>query len=267
MEKAIELKKISVVIPMYNSSRTIERALLSVVSQLYKGTIEVIIVNDGSKDNSAEVVNNFILRYPDFNIKLINQQNGGVSKARNTGLKNATGNYIAFLDSDDAWFPEKLEIQISYLTSDMSIDFLGASFDGFGLENKHIGELIKIDFKDLLFKNYFQPSTVFFKKAIIDKIGFFDETQKYAEEGNYFMRIAKEFNCFFLNKSLITFGDGKAGFGESGLSANLKEMEKGELKNLKFVYKQGWISPILYVLAVCYSLLKYFRRILIVKFR
>ncbi|WP_199119951.1 glycosyltransferase family A protein [Pedobacter sp. ASV28] len=267
MEKTIELKKISVVIPMYNSENSIERSILSILNQSYKGPIEIVIVNDGSADKSIDIVNNFISRYSNWDIKLINQKNGGVSVARNTGLKITTGAYIAFLDADDAWLPQKLEIQTSYLEANDNIDFLGTSFDGFGFKNKRDGHLIRIKFKDLLFKNYFQPSTVLFKKEILDKIGYFEESQRYAEEGNFFMRVAKEFNCFFLNTNLIVFGDGKSGFGESGLSANLKEMEKGELKNLKFVYKQGWINPGLYLFTISFSLLKYLRRVLIVRFR
>ena len=267
MEQSIQLNKVSVVIPMYNSENTIERAITSILNQTYKGFIEIIVVNDGSKDNSQHVVEHFIKNNPNRDIKLINQQNGGVSKARNTGLKNVSGDLIALLDADDAWFKEKLEVQIQIINQNLSIDFLGASFEGFGLKNKKEGELVRIEFKNLLFKNYFQPSTIIFKKNVFDKIGFFDENQKYAEEGNYFMRVAKEFNCYFLNKNLIIFGDGKSGFGESGLSANLKEMEKGELKNLKFAYNKGWINPILYATTVCFSLLKYLRRILIVKLR
>lgn len=267
MEESFKLKKISVVIPMYNSENTIERAIKSILNQTYKGSIEIIVVNDGSKDNSQQIVEQFIANNPNSDIKLINQQNGGVSKARNTGLKNTTGDLIALLDADDAWFKEKLDIQTQILNQNSTIDFLGASFEGFGFKNKKEGELVRIDLKNLLFKNYFQPSTIIFKKQVLNAIGYFDENQRYAEEGNYFMRIAKQFNCYFLNKNLIVFGDGKAGFGESGLSANLKEMEKGELKNLKFVYNQGWINVFTYLLVVCFSLLKYVRRLIIVKLR
>lgn len=267
MEESFELKKISVVIPMYNSEKTIERALNSVKDQSYIGDVEIVVVNDGSKDLSQKIVENYICQHPNYDIRLINQINGGVSKARNTGLKNISGEYIALLDSDDAWFKEKLLVQIKILNSNSSIDFLGASFEGFGFNKRKIGELVKIEFRDLLFKNYFQPSTIIFKRKVLDDVGYFEETQKYAEEGNYFMRIAKKFNCYFLNQNLIVFGDGKAGFGESGLSANLQEMEKGELKNLKFVFKKGWINPFLYSITVCFSVIKYIRRILIVKLR
>lgn len=263
----VENNLISVVIPMYNSKDTIQRALQSVVDQDYKGLFEIIVVNDGSKDNSMEVVELFIERNKSSNIVLISQLNGGVSKARNTGLKNVTGNYIALLDSDDAWFPNKISSQMHILENNSNIDFIGTAFEGFYFKNNAEGELINVKFKKLIFKNYFQPSTVLMKKSIIDKIGLFDESQKYAEEGNFFFRVSQEFNCFFYNKKLIVYGDGKMGFGESGLSANLKEMEKGELKNLKFAYKNNWISFWIYIFAVSFSLCKYVRRIIIVQLR
>ena len=265
MEKNSDLK-ISVVIPMYNASNTIERALDSIKGQTFRCNYQIIVVNDGSKDNSQEIVEKYIADNPQLNITLINQLNGGVSKARNTGLKHASGNLIAFLDSDDAWKEEKIEEQLKIFKNHYNVDFLGTGFAGFGIKAK-IGKLKKISFEDLLFRNYFQPSTILMKREIVDKVGYFDENQKYAEEGNYFFRVSKDFKCFFLNQELIVFGDGKSGFGESGLSANLKEMEKGELKNLKFAYENKWIGFGLYFVTVCFSLLKYLRRIVIVKLR
>lgn len=251
---------------MYNASKTIERALNSIKEQTFKCNYQIIVVNDGSKDNSQEIVEKYIADNPELNIILINQINGGVSKARNTGLKQASGNYIALLDSDDAWKQKKIEEQVNVFKTNQHIDFLGTAFAGFGI-NAEEGRLQRIFFKDLLFRNYFQPSTILMKREIVDKVGYFDENQKYAEEGNYFFRVSKDFKCFFLNQELIVFGDGKSGFGESGLSANLKEMEKGELKNLKFAYENKWIGFGLYFVTVCFSFLKYLRRIVIVKLR
>lgn len=252
---------------MYNSASTIERALQSVVKQDYNGSVEIIVVNDGSSDNCIEIVENFITVHQNRKIALISQDNGGVSKARNTGLKNARGNFVAFLDSDDAWFTNKLSSQMKILEDNSEVDLLGTAFEGFYFTNKSEEELINVRFSNLIFKNYFQPSTVLMKKAIVDKIGLFDESQKYAEEGNFFFRVSQEFNCFFYNRKLITYGDGKLGFGVSGLSANLKEMEKGELKNLKFAYVNNWINPITYIFAVSFSVLKYIRRVIIVSLK
>lgn len=258
---------ISVVIPMYNAEKTILRAINSVINQTYDQPVEIIVVNDGSKDNSENVVGNFIRENPNVNLKLISQVNGGVSKARNAGLKNVKGDFVAFLDSDDEWFSDKLEKQIKIFQTNSEVDFLGTGFEGFRLNNKKEGEIVKIDFRKLLFKNYFQPSTVVFRREVFDVIGYFDESQRYAEEGNFFLRIAHEYNCYFLNSNCIVFGDGKEGFGVSGLSSNLKEMERGELKNLRFVYRQSWVNIFTYLIAVTFSILKYFRRIIIVKLR
>lgn len=258
---------ISVIIPAYNSELTILRAIDSVKNQTVKANIEIIVVNDGSKDNTQALVERYQKKNPDINLMLINQLNGGVSKARNTGIKNSKGQYLAFLDSDDAWFDDKLELQLKCIIDNSSIDFLAAGFDGLYFNKEHDGKLIKVDLKKLMFKNYFQPSTVFMKKEIINKVGFFDENQKYAEEGNYFMRIAKFYNCYFLNKKLINYGDGKSGFGESGLSANMKEMQKGVEKNLKFALKHKYIDLPTFFIAFSFSKIKYLRRILIVKFR
>ena len=93
---------ISVVIPLYNKEAEVERALTSVVEQsLAVG--EIIVVNDGSTDNSEAVVQEFIKRYPESNIRVINQENSGVSAARNRGISEAKGEYVALLDADDWW--------------------------------------------------------------------------------------------------------------------------------------------------------------------
>ena len=256
---------ISVIIPMYNAENTIATCIYSVLNQTYKGKIEIIIINDGSKDNSKKIVEEFInINQSDFEIKLINKENGGVSSARNRGMVLAKGHYIALLDSDDEWLPNKLEKQLEVFITYSNVYFIGGLINE-TLDKKNI--IIEIPLSKLIFKNYFQPSTVIFKREVFDTVGFFDESQKYAEEGNYFMRIAKQYKCVLLNEQLINYGEGKGGFGVSGLSANLKEMEKGELKNLKYAYKKNFISLTIYLIAILYSILKYIRRIFIVKFR
>lgn len=250
---------------MYNAENTIATCINSVFNQTYKGKIEIIVINDGSTDNSKKIVEDIIdNNRTDIEIRLVNKDNGGVSSARNVGLALAKGKYIALLDSDDDWLSEKLEKQLKVFSDDSEISFVGGLIYKPTLIKQ---EIIEIPVSKLIFKNYFQPSTVMFKKDVLDMVGFFDESQKYAEEGNYFMRIAKLFKCILLNQQLVNYGQGKVGFGFSGLSANLKEMEKGELRNLKFAYKQNYISFFTYFIAINFSILKYIRRILIVKFR
>ena len=147
------------------------------------------------------------------------------------------------------------------------IDLLGCAFDGLYFNKLSDGELLEIKVDQLIFKNYFQPSTVIMKRKVFKEIGYFDENQKYAEEGNYFIRIANRFNCYFCNTKVINYGDGKSGFGVTGLSANLKEMHKGFNKNLKFAYENNIISLKQYMLARVFESIKYLRRIVIVRLR
>lgn len=256
---------VSIIIPMYNSENTIIPCINSVLNQTYKGEIEIIVINDGSTDTSKLKVEQLINDNPaKSNIKLLTKENGGVSSARNCGIKIAQNDFIALLDSDDEWLPQKLDNQLKIFTEDNNIDFVGGLIKN-SLKNKR--RLKYITLKNLIFKNYFQPSTIVFKKNIINKVGLFDESQKYAEEGNYFIRIAKNHTCILLNEKVVNYGQGKSGFGYSGLSSNLKEMEKGELKNINYAFKKKYINILTYIIAISYSILKYFRRILIVKFR
>jgi glycosyltransferase involved in cell wall biosynthesis len=185
-------------------------------------------------------------------------------------MSAATGNWIALLDSDDEWLPNKLERQIQVLKENPNIDFLGTNRNGEYFHKilwKKLSILTKISPKLLMIKFIFVVPTVIFRKKIVSDVGYFDETQKYAEEGNYFIRIAQKFNCFLLNESLAITGGGKAHFGHSGLSGNLKEMEKGELKNLKDALNLKIINTFEYFCLICFSVLKYVRRVLIVKIR
>lgn len=102
----MEKKKISIIIPAYNAEKYISESLETILSQSYKN-LEIIIINDGSKDNTQKVLEEYESKYP--NIKVINKQNEGVSRARNDGLDIATGDYIGFVDSDDQVEPEMFE--------------------------------------------------------------------------------------------------------------------------------------------------------------
>ncbi|MFW1773978.1 glycosyltransferase family 2 protein [Acinetobacter seifertii] len=262
--------KVSVVVPMYNSEKTIIRALDSIKNQSYKCNYQIIVVNDGSKDNSYSLVNDYIIQNPDLNIILIDQVNSGVSKARNVGLKLAEGDFVAFLDSDDEWLSDKIKKQLSIFEKNPNVDLLATtrndelfdSFLGFKFSN-----ITKITSRLLLLKNFLSPPTVMMKNNIITDVGFFDEAQKYAEEGNYWIRVCDKKNCYLLNESLVITGDRKPSFGHSGLSGNLWQMEKGELKNIKLAYKINIINIFEYYLLLIYSLLKYVRRLLIVGMR
>ncbi|MEI2275653.1 glycosyltransferase family 2 protein [Sphingobacterium sp. ML3W] len=262
--------KVSVVIPMYNAAKSILQTVNSVYAQTWQEHIEIIIINDGSTDDSQILVENYIKDQQRDNIRLVNQKNAGVSVARNEGMKRCTGDWICLLDSDDTWLPNKLERQLQILEADPTIDFLGTTRNGEYIQQlalRKLDVINQISAKELLFKFVFVTPTIIFKREIVDRVGYFDETQRYAEEGNYFIRIANKCKSYLLNESLVITGGGKHDFGESGLSSNLWEMEKGELKNIRMALRIGIINSAEYLFFNVFSLLKYARRVLIVFLR
>lgn len=236
---------------MYNAEKTVVNALDSVKIQTYDlEEFDVIVINDGSTDQSKVLVESYIKANPEMNIKLINQINGGVSKARNTGLKIAKGEYIALLDADDEWLPNKIETQMSYFKNrSMDIDFLATARNNNKIlyPYKSNNNLAKITFNRLLIRNEAQPSTVIFKSKIIENTGYFDDNQRYAEDVNYWMKVSLKNKMYILDQSLVIVGKGERSFGVSGLSANLSEMRKGFSKNLYEMYKIKKISFIQYL--------------------
>jgi glycosyltransferase involved in cell wall biosynthesis len=114
------MKKVSVIIPVYGAEKYIAATMQSVLEQTYK-SFELLIIDDGSPDKSIEVCQQFT----DPRIKIIRQQNRGLAGARNTGIRHAQGDYLAFLDADDLWLPEKLEKHVEHLEKSPSV---GVSF-------------------------------------------------------------------------------------------------------------------------------------------
>jgi len=172
---------ISAIIPAYNAADTITRTLKSILDQTVPPH-EIIVVDDGSQDNTCEVV-----RALGDRVTLISQENGGPSAARNTGIKAATGDWLAFLDSDDAWLPTKLERQIPHLSDEYAIvdcyEVDGADEHDFELTFDHLWE-----------HNYIGTSTVILKKSAWESIGGFKEERKYIgiEDYNLWLRILHE---------------------------------------------------------------------------
>ncbi len=115
-----ELKLVSVIIPTHNRAQHLKKALLSVFKQSYS-PLEVIVVDDGSTDETAQMIQNHFSERATY-LKL--SKNHGVSFARNRGIEAATGDWIAFLDSDDEWLPRKIELQMQYLQENSSLEFV-----------------------------------------------------------------------------------------------------------------------------------------------
>lgn len=244
---------------MYNAETSIVKVLDSIRNQTYKADYEIIIVNDGSTDSSFEIVQNYQKKFPELNINTIHQKNQGVSIARNVALKTAKGDWIALLDADDEWNPDKTERQMNFLLDEsLSIDLLGTLRNNnpilwpYKPNDKNLAE---VTFKKLLIRNELQPSTVIFKRKLLENTGYFETTQSHAEDVDYWLRASKNNKMYVLCESLIWAGDGKLSFGTSGLSADLKSMKNGYINNLKRLYQTKRINQAqLFFYSIYYNL-------------
>lgn len=254
---------ISVIVPVFNSGKSAIFSIRSILEQKLFCS-DVIVVDDGSTDNSFELIKN------EFScvarVRLFKIVNSGAASARNFGIKNSNSTYIAFLDSDDVWHANKIEKQIYEMLRNPDIILIGAltNMPNFSFFKKN--NLIPFSFislHSLLFKNYFQTSTVVILRSSLVELGGFPVGRRYAEEGDLFMRIAASYKCVLINEVMVDYAGGKRGFGAAGLSANLWRMEQGELSNIRGVYTRGECSFLLMTAALAYSLVKFFRRLII----
>ena len=224
--------QISVIIPTYNRKHLISRAIKSVINQSFK-PFEIIIVDDGSDDGTYEFINQFFRE-----IKLIRQSNNGVSSARNLGIKNAKGNWIAFLDSDDEWFSKKLELQKKaidhsdkYLISHTNEIWIrnGVRVNQMKKHQKYGGYI----FEKSLDICRISPSSVLINRKIFEDIGKFDETLKICEDYDFWLRISSKYPVLFLDELLIK----KYGGHKDQLSKNTIGIEQYRIQSLEKILK------------------------------
>ena len=261
---------VSVIIPVYNARNSIVAAVDSVLKQTFNGSIEIIIIDDGSTDNSTCVIEAYLkkLVIPRFSVLITQQINKGVSTARNSGIKLSKGKWLAFLDSDDIWMPEKLDTQFSVILSNPSIKFIGSNRNGevYPYFRKKDQTVFNLNARQILLKWYPQTSTVLMSSDLCSKV-YFDESMSHGEDGDLWLRVVNMTPLYVVNKDLVFTGDGKRHFGESGLSSNLPMMFNGELSNLSSALKRNQINSFEYLFFLCFFYLKYFRRIIITKLR
>ncbi len=184
--------KVTVIIPAYNYSIYLEECINSVYGQSYKN-IECIVVNDGSTDNTEKILEDLKkIKYQDLII--VNKENAGLSAARNTGIKIASGVLIAFLDADDLWAPNKIENQIKTF-NERNADIVFSNYKIYQNSQlrDHSEKIIASPFiLDFIAKNPIlgSSSSIIIKSEVIRKVGYFDNNFRSGEDADYWFRCA-----------------------------------------------------------------------------
>ena len=197
---------VSVVIPTYNHGRYIAEALDSVLAQTYKD-YEVIVVDDGSTDNTREVVEAY-----GASIRYIYQQNQRMSAARNAGIRSANGEYIAFLDSDDIWLPEKLEKQMEVFSTYPNLALVSCGALIVDMDGNLMRKIEKKNYinrnalmNDSILKNIVPGggTNAVVSKRCFEAVGLFDESiQVTAEDWDMWLRIIAQYEIRFVEEPL-----------------------------------------------------------------
>ena len=191
---------VSVVIPTYNYGQYVTEAVESALAQTYSA-VEVIVVDDGSTDDTRERLAGYRNR-----IRYIDQKNQGLSAARNTGIRAANGEYIAFLDSDDVFHTRRLELQVPVLAGNPHVGLVASECT--------IGEKVfweplptpvlefSISLEGLVLRSRFGPSGVLMRKSCFDNVGFFNEELRSVEDRDMWIRVAARYEVVKLQASL-----------------------------------------------------------------
>ncbi len=243
------MNKVSVIIPTFNRAYCLAESIQSVLDQSYQD-FELIVVDDGSTDNTTEVVNQF------SNIQLIQlEENRGVSYARNRGLEQAKGEWIAFLDSDDLWQKEKLDTQLKWVkchprhhavyTDEIWIRN-GARVNAMNKHRKYSGDI----FRYCLPLCIVSPSSVLLYADLLREVGGFDESMPVCEDYDLWLRLSKRTSFYFIEEKLII----KQGGHEDQLSRKFWGMDRWRVQALEKLLLENelkeeqrvWVVEMLY---------------------
>jgi glycosyltransferase involved in cell wall biosynthesis len=232
------MPRVSVVIPSYNRREFLLEAVDSVLAQTYRNW-ELIVVDDGSTDGTGEA-----LRQYDGRVRYIHQPNQGVSAARNRGLELAEGEFIAFLDSDDLWLPEKLRIQVGFMDDNAEAHICytdeiwirrGVRVNPRKRHAKHSGAI----YPHCLPLCIISPSSVIMRRSLFEEVGAFDPALPVCEDYDLWLRIASRMPIPWIPHQLIV----KRGGHPGQLSQRSWGNDRYRVKALVKILEQGVLTP------------------------
>jgi glycosyltransferase involved in cell wall biosynthesis len=229
---------VSVVIPTYNRSELVREAVASVLAQT-EAAHEVIVVDDGSTDDTASVLECF-----GSAIRIILQPHRGVSAARNTGIRAAAGEWLAFLDSDDLWLPRKLRVQLDFLSNHRESRICQTEEtwvrNGRKLNPKQYHKKPQgYCFPQLLERCLISPSAVIIHREVFAEVGFFDESLPVCEDYDLWLRIGYRYPIGLIEESLIM----KRGGHADQLSISIPGFDRYRIQALVNLLQKERLSP------------------------
>ena len=234
------MTKVTIIIPTYNRAKSVCRSVSSVLDQTFTD-FEIIIIDDASTDDTVERLKEFgdrirVIRHP---------ENKGVSAARNSGLIKAKGEYIALLDSDDYWMPNKLQVQVAFFKENP--DAVISQVREVWIRNgkrvnpakKHLkpsGDIFIPSLKLCLVS----PSAVMFKKSLLDEVGMFDEEFPVCEDYDLWLRIAYKYPVYLIEQDLLV----KEGGSPDQLSVSMPGMDRFRIKAMVKIFNMGVLNKL-----------------------
>jgi len=222
------MTEVSVIIPTFNRPLKVSRAILSVLSQTFTD-FEIIVIDDGSIDRTPDYLTRF-----KGDIKIIRHHiNRGVSEARNSGIKASQARLIAFLDSDDYWMPEKLDVQVNFFRENP--EALICQTEEIWIRNgvrvnprnrhlKRSGDIFEQSLKLCLVS----PSAVMLRKSLLEEVGLFDQDFPVCEDYDLWLRISYKYPIHLIEKALVV----KEGGFPDQLSASREGMDRFRIKSM-----------------------------------
>ncbi len=220
---------ISIVCPTYNSKLFIERTLKSVISQTVR-PLELIISDDGSTDGTLDFIKNFFdSNQVEFEYKIIQNPHRGPGASRNEGIRAARGDWIAFLDSDDIWYPDKISQIQNAINNNLNINFICNNEILVSKKNKKrlmnyskkYNPNIKL-FDQLYTSNLFSTSAVACKRSLLINNSLFDEKLLSAQDYDLWLKLSPNIKLYFINKPLGEYIEREGNITSSSLNKRLK---------------------------------------------